>query len=58
MLNVHCTHNAQLKIGVQPSVSEKHEEIVAMKPGMFGVSVDIRRLLTRLARWWLARNGK
>lgn len=53
-----CPLYAQLKLGPLPSVPAAHEEIVVMKPGMFGFSVDIKRLLTRLARWWLARGGR
>jgi len=53
-----CPVYAQLTITSQPIVPEKVGEIVAMKPGMFGITVDVRRLLTRLATWWLSKNGK
>lgn len=54
-----CPLYAQLS--VQPKsespAKDKREEIVALKPGAFGVSIDVKRLLTRLAKWWLARGG-
>ena len=34
----------------------KRDEVLSVKPGYFGLSVDLRKLLTRLARWWLSKN--
>jgi hypothetical protein len=34
----------------------KREEVLSAKPGFLGFSIDLRRLLTRLARWWLLKN--
>lgn len=36
--------------------AQKSEEIVTLKPSAFGISVDVKRLLSRLAKWWLERN--
>lgn len=32
-------------------------DLVEIKPGAFGISLNIKNLLTRLAHWWLSRQG-
>lgn len=52
-----CPLYAQLKVTAPVAPPAKVEEIVVMKPGAFGFSVDLKKLLDRLARWWLARGN-
>jgi len=40
-----------------PSQASK-KEIITAKPGMFGVSIDLKELLNRALRWWYHRNEK
>lgn len=37
---------------------QKSDEVLTIKPGLWGVSIDVKKLISRLARWWLARNEK
>lgn len=39
------------------AVTYLREEIVSMKPGAFGFSVDLKKLVSRFSRWWLSRHG-
>jgi len=39
------------------SISEG--EIIEFKPGLFGITLNIKVLITRLAKWWLKKfSGK
>jgi hypothetical protein len=53
-----CPLYSQLPHTRASAPAPKSEEIVSVKPGAFGVSVDVKRLLSRLARWWLERNAR
>jgi hypothetical protein len=37
--------------------AQKPRELVQIKPGAFGVSFDLKALITRLAKWWLDRTS-
>jgi hypothetical protein len=39
----------------QLPTSQQTREIVALKPGMWGLSIDLRELFRRCARWWRER---
>lgn len=52
-----CPLFAQLSRPNSPVAVPKSDEIVVMKPGAFGFSIDLKRLFDRVARWWLARGG-
>lgn len=51
-----CPLYPQLAHTTQSKQSDKPEEIISVKPGAFGVSVNVKHLLTRLAKWWLQVN--
>lgn len=34
------------------------EEMIEVKPGIMGINLNVRVLLTRLANWWLSKQGK
>jgi hypothetical protein len=53
-----CPLYSQLPLKHSSPIVAKPEEIVTIKPGAFGISVDVKRLISRLARWWLERNAK
>lgn len=38
------------------SLSKPPEEIVQLRPGAYGISVDLKRLWARLKAWWRARS--
>ncbi|MFC3110838.1 hypothetical protein ACFQAT_29080 [Undibacterium arcticum] len=53
---VHQTSQPSHQTPTKPG--EKPTEILTLKPGAFGMSIDIKGLFTRVVRWWLSRNGK
>lgn len=55
-----CQLYSQLPIAFPsaPAPEQKKEEILSVKPGFFGISIDLRKLLTRLSKWWLSKSDK
>jgi hypothetical protein len=52
-----CPTYSLLSVALKPvDIVPKRDEVLSVKPGYFGLSVDLRKLLTRLARWWLSKN--
>ncbi|MCK9555093.1 hypothetical protein M0R36_04680 [bacterium] len=52
-----CSTYSLLKTDLSPiEISPTREELISAKPGFFGFSVDLRKLITRFARWWLRKN--
>lgn len=52
-----CPTYSLLSIDLNPiDVSPSKEELISARPGLFGFTIDLRRLITRLARWWLSKN--
>ena len=52
-----CPTYSLLSVALKPvDIIPKRDEVLSAKPGYFGFSVDLRKLLTRLARWWLSKN--
>jgi hypothetical protein len=39
------------------AAQEKNGEIVEVKPGAFGVTLNVKRVISRFAKWWLRRYG-
>ncbi len=52
-----CPLYSQLAISQSVALPSAKDEIVSMKPGAFGFSVDLKKLISRFARWWLSRHG-
>ena len=53
-----CPTYSLLTVDVNPiEVSPKREELISAKPSFFGFSIDLRKLVTRFARWWLSKNA-
>lgn len=52
-----CPLYSQLSINQPTSLVSRQEEILTARPGAFGFSVDLKKLVSRLSRWWLARYG-
>jgi len=41
-----------------PSSENDHEQdLIEVKPGFMGISINLRSLLTRLSKWWLSKQG-
>ena len=52
-----CPTYSLLMVALNPIViTPKKEEVLSVKPGIFGFTIDLRRLFTRIARWWLSKN--
>lgn len=51
-----CPLYSQLAVSQFIAPSSTKEEIVSMKPGAFGFSVDLKKLISRFSRWWLSRH--
>jgi hypothetical protein len=53
-----CPTYSLLSVALKPvAIVPKRDEVLLLRPGLFGMSIDLRKLLTRLARWWLTKNG-
>ncbi|WP_148042267.1 hypothetical protein [Pseudomethylobacillus aquaticus] len=52
-----CPLYSQLAVSQSIVPDSTKEEIVSMKPGAFGFSVDLKKLISRFSRWWLSRHG-
>ena len=52
-----CPLYSQLPVSQPISSVVPREEIVALKPGFMGFSIDLKKLITRFSRWWLSRHG-
>ena len=50
--------NQSTSSGKTQSESTVKSELVELKPGVFGINLNVRELLTRLARWWLSRTSR
>lgn len=38
------------------SLEKKHEQdVIEIKPGFMGISINIRSFITRIAKWWLSK---
>lgn len=53
-----CPLYAQLAHARNSAIVSKEEEILTLKPSAFGFSIDLKRLLDRVARWWLTRRER
>ena len=52
-----CPTYSLLTVALNPiEISPTKEELVSAKPGLFGFTIDLRKLITRFARWWLSKN--
>lgn len=53
-----CATYSLLKVDLNPiEISPTREELISAKPGFFGFTIDLRKLITRFARWWLSKNA-
>lgn len=52
-----CPLYSQLSITQASPLISKQEEVITAKPGAFGFSVDLKKLISRFSRWWLSRYG-
>lgn len=52
-----CALYSQLPISQPVTSVIPHEEIVSLKPGLMGFSIDLKKLISRFSRWWLSRHG-
>lgn len=52
-----CPLYSLLAVSQSIAPATAKEEIVSMKPGAFGFSVDLTKLISRFARWWLSRHS-
>ena len=57
-----CSYYSRLSVSVisepiQDAKSKASGNVVHMKPGMFGFSLDLRILVTKFCRWWLNKNS-
>ena len=53
-----CPTYSLLAVALNPiEIIPKREEVLSAKPGFLGFTIDLRRLFTRLARWWLSKNA-
>ncbi len=60
---LNCPVYSQLASKSSPNVPNKTRniksvEMVEVKPGFMGINLNIRVLMTRLARWWLSKQGE
>ncbi len=51
-----CSVYSQLPLTNTTIAASGSEEIVSMKPGAFGFSLDLKKAISKFARWWLSRN--
>ncbi|MGA3207422.1 MAG: hypothetical protein ABSE05_06320 [Syntrophales bacterium] len=52
-----CPTYSLLSVALNPiEISPTREELVSARPGLFGFTIDLRKLITRFARWWLSKN--
>lgn len=52
-----CLTYSLLTVALKPiEIIPRREELVSARPGFFGFTIDLRRLITRLARWWLSKH--
>jgi hypothetical protein len=52
-----CPTYSLLSVALKPiEIVPKRDEVLAVKPGFFGLSIDLRKLITCLARWWLSKH--
>jgi len=42
---------------MNPSASPGRQEILALKPGMWGMSIDVKEIGRRVKSWWQKRRG-
>jgi len=52
-----CPLYSQLTVLLPPATSATREDVISLKPGAFGFSVDLKKLISRFSRWWLSRHG-
>lgn len=52
-----CPLYSQLSVSQLIAPGSIKEEIVSMKPGAFGFSIDLKKLISRFCRWWLSRHS-
>jgi hypothetical protein len=52
-----CPLYSQIVVSQSIASGSPKDEIVSMKPGVFGFSVDLKKLISKFSRWWLARHG-
>jgi len=53
-----CPTYSLLMVALKPiEIIPKREEVLSAKPGVLGFTIDLRRLITRFARWWLSKNA-
>ena len=52
-----CPLFSQLPVSQYAGTREKREEVISLKPGAFGFSVDLKKLISKFSRWWLSRHG-
>jgi hypothetical protein len=52
-----CPLYSQLTIYQPITQIPTREEMLTMKPGAFGFSIDLRKLVSKLSRWWLSHHG-
>lgn len=52
-----CPLYSQLAVSQSVLVTSVKDEIFSMKPGVFGFSVNLNKLISRFARWWLTHHG-
>jgi hypothetical protein len=53
-----CSTYSLLSVALNPiQVIQKEGELVSARLGFFGFSIDLRRLISRFARWWLSKNA-
>lgn len=52
-----CPLYSQLFVSYPAALEIPREEVVSVKPGAFGISVDLRKLITKFSRWWLKHHG-
>ena len=52
-----CPLYSLLSVALMPiDLIPKKDEILSVKPGFWGFTIDVRKLLTRIARWWLCKH--
>lgn len=53
-----CPLYAPLLNGEPPPMSEEHKsDILQVKPGFWGISLDVKQLISRIFKWWNYRKG-
>jgi len=52
-----CPTYSLLTVALDPiEINPTSQELISVKPGFFGLTIDLRKFITRFARWWLSRN--